>query len=150
MLSVGVSAGVFFALLKLLPLFEASTRIIAAVSGGITFLFSNLIGLAQGKVQRLLGYSSVGQMGLLVLAMALLRRIGADGSIPLVVGGLFVNHLLAKAGLFWFAGCLSAARWTRIGAVAAGPLAVAAGGRSSWSRLPACRHSRASGPSGSW
>ena len=107
MLSVGVSAGVFFALFKLLPLFENQFGIIA-LCGGVTFLFSNLLGLAQGKVQRLFGYSSVGQMGLLVLAMVLLFQIGGQGSLPLVVGGLFLNHLLAKAGLFWFAGAVGA------------------------------------------
>lgn len=105
MVSVGVSAGVFFALWKLLPLFEGQLGIIA-VSGGITFLFSNLIGCRQNKVQRLLGYSSISQMGLMMLALALLTQIGATASIPLVVGGLFVNHLLAKAGLFWLAGVL--------------------------------------------
>jgi formate hydrogenlyase subunit 3/multisubunit Na+/H+ antiporter MnhD subunit len=105
MVSVGVSAGVFFALWKLLPLFEEQLAIIA-VSGGITFLFSNLIGLKQTKVQRLLGYSSISQMGLMMLALALLTEIGATASIPLVIGGLFVNHLLAKAGLFWLAGVL--------------------------------------------
>ena len=102
MISVGVSAGVFFSLLKLLPLFEGQLRILA-VSGGATFLFSNLIGLKQSNIQRLLGYSSIGQMGLLLLALALLHQVGAVASIPLVVGGLFVNHLLAKAGLFWIA-----------------------------------------------
>jgi formate hydrogenlyase subunit 3/multisubunit Na+/H+ antiporter MnhD subunit len=107
MMSVGVSAGVFFALFKLLPLFEDQFFLIA-LSGGITFLFSNLLGLAQGKVQRLLGYSSVGQMGLLVLAVVLLRDIGAQASVPLVAAGLFLNHLLAKAGLFWFAGVVGA------------------------------------------
>lgn len=105
MISVGVSAGVFFALLKLLPLFEAQLGIIA-VSGGLTFLFSNLIGCKQTRVQRLLGYSSISQMGLMVLALALLTELGAQSSIPLVVGGLFINHLLAKAGLFWLAGVL--------------------------------------------
>ena len=121
MVSVGVSAGVFFALLKLLPLFEDQLAIIA-VSGGVTFLFSNLIGLKQTKVQRLLGYSSIGQMGLLVLALALLHQIGAEASIPLVVGGLFVNHLLAKAGLFWFAGSDPAATIsTRLVGLAAPP-----------------------------
>ena len=48
MLSVGVSAGVFFALVKLLPLF-ADQLGIAALSGGITFLFSNLTALAQAR-----------------------------------------------------------------------------------------------------
>jgi len=100
LISVGVSAGVFFALLKLLPLFQDQLSVIA-VSGALTFLFSNLIGLQQTRAQRLLGYSSIGQMGLLTMATALLRRLDADAAIPLVVGGLFVNHLFAKAGLFW-------------------------------------------------
>jgi formate hydrogenlyase subunit 3/multisubunit Na+/H+ antiporter MnhD subunit len=103
LVSVGVSAGVFFALLKLLPMFDEQLPIIA-VSGAITFVLSNLIGLAQDKARRLLGYSSIGQMGLLVLSSALLVMIGAESAIPLVVGGLFVNHLFAKAGLFWLAG----------------------------------------------
>ncbi len=101
--SVGVSAGVFFALFKLLPLFADQLGIIAA-AGGITFLFSNLVGLRQTSVQRMLGYSSIAQMGLLTLALALLHHLEAEESLPLVVGGLFVNHLLAKAGLFWLAG----------------------------------------------
>lgn len=105
MISVGVSAGMLFALVKLLPLFDAQLGIIA-VSGGITFLFSNLLALKQAHPQRLLGYSSIGQTGLVVLSLALLRRANADASIPLVVGGLILNHLFAKAGLFWFVGML--------------------------------------------
>ncbi len=123
LLSVGVSAGVFFALVKLLPLF-ADQLGIAALSGGITFLFANLTALAQGRVQRLLGYSSVGQMGLLVMAVALLDRDGADAAIPLIAGGLFVNHLLAKAGLFWFAGAFGLHDAAQSGAAARRPFAV--------------------------
>jgi formate hydrogenlyase subunit 3/multisubunit Na+/H+ antiporter MnhD subunit len=104
MISGGVSAGVFFALLKLLPLFENQLTLIAALAA-ITFAFSNLIGLRQTKAQRLLGYSSIGQMALLTMAAALLYRPGAtDPTMLLVIGGLFVNHLFAKVGLFWLAG----------------------------------------------
>jgi formate hydrogenlyase subunit 3/multisubunit Na+/H+ antiporter MnhD subunit len=103
LVSVGVSAGVFFALLKLIPIFTEQVQIIAW-SGAITFVFSNLAGLVQGNARRLFGYSSVGQMGLICLALALLMMLGAESAIPLVVGGLFVNHLFAKAGLFWLAG----------------------------------------------
>jgi formate hydrogenlyase subunit 3/multisubunit Na+/H+ antiporter MnhD subunit len=109
LISVGVSAGVFFALLKLLPLFQGQLEVIA-VSGGVTFLVSNLIGLRQTRAQRLLGYSSIGQMGLLMMALALLRQLDADTAIPLVVVGLFVNHLFAKAGLFWLAGLVGEER----------------------------------------
>jgi len=102
-ISGGVSAGVFFALLKLLPLFDDQLEIIA-ILGGVTFVLSNLIGLRQTKAQRLLGYSSVGQIALLTIAVSLLYEMGADDVVPLVAGGLFVNHLFAKVGLFWIAG----------------------------------------------
>lgn len=103
LIATGVSAGVFFALYNLFPLFENHAEVIA-ILGAATFVASNLIGLAQTNAQRLLGYSSVGQMGLVSMALALLHLLDAEASIPLVVGGLFVNHLLAKAGLFWLAG----------------------------------------------
>ena len=103
LISVGVSAGVCFALYKIFPLMDAYLSSIALI-GGITFLASNLIGLKQLNTKRLLGYSSIGQMGLLTLAMALLRETDASMHLPLIIGGLFVNHLFAKAGLFWLAG----------------------------------------------
>jgi formate hydrogenlyase subunit 3/multisubunit Na+/H+ antiporter MnhD subunit len=109
MISAGVSAAVFVALMKLLPLFKAQLEVIA-VLGAVTFLVSNLIGLQQTKPQRLLGYSSIGQMGLLILALALLELMDAEAAVPLVVGGLFVNHLLAKAGLFWLSGLIDSER----------------------------------------
>ena len=103
LISVGVSAGVLFAVYKLMPLMLDYTASIAFI-GGITFLVSNIIGLKQDNTKRLLGYSSIGQMGLLTLALALLQQLDASSQLALVVGGLFVNHLLAKAGLFWLAG----------------------------------------------
>jgi formate hydrogenlyase subunit 3/multisubunit Na+/H+ antiporter MnhD subunit len=118
-----VSAGVFFALFKLLPLFEDYLSVIA-VSGGVTFLFSNLAGLRQTNVQRILGYSSIAQMGLLTLALALMRQLGAETAMPLVVGGLFVNHLLAKAGLFFMAGAVNRRRVHGWSALAGRPLAL--------------------------
>ena len=104
-LSVCASAGMVFAVAKLLPLFGPHIGLII-LSAALTFLASNLIGLRQDSVGRLLGYSSIGQMALVVLALVVLTRTGADDAIPYVVFGLFVNHLLAKAGLFVLAGAL--------------------------------------------
>ncbi len=121
LISGGVSAGVFFALLKLLPLFEQQLPLIAALSA-ITFIFSNLIGLRQTKARRLLGYSSIGQMSLLTMAAALIYHPGADATMLLVIGGLFVNHLFAKVGLFWLAGYVGQERmrdWSLAGRPAA-------------------------------
>ena len=104
LISGGVSAGVFFALLKLLPLFDGQLGLISALCA-VTFLFSNLIGLCQTRAQRLLGYSSISQMSLLTLAACLLVQLQSGSStLYLVVGALFVNHLFAKVGLFWLAG----------------------------------------------
>ena len=115
-ISVGVSAGVFFAFYKLLPLMTDYLDSIALVAG-ITFLASNIIGLKQDNSKRLLGYSSIGQMALLTLAITLLTQAGAEAQLPLIVGGLFINHLFAKAGLFWLAGIIdrqSIKDWTVI------------------------------------
>src|SRR5262245_36737642 len=109
MISGGVSAGVFYALLKLLPLFDDQLELIAA-SGAVTFIFSNLIGLQQTKAQRLLGYSSIVQMALLMIAASLLHQLNAENAVFLVVGGLFVNHLFAEVGLFWLAGYVGTER----------------------------------------
>ncbi len=82
LIAVGVTAGVFFALVKLLPLFGEHLAVVAAL-GAVTFVFSNLIGLRQDNARRLLGYSSIGQMGLLTMTLALLQqhRRGSDHAI---------------------------------------------------------------------
>lgn len=103
LISVGVSAGVLFALYKVLPLMGAYLPSIAFI-GGFTFLASNLIALKQDNAKRLLGYSSIGHIGMLTMALAMLAQLNAQAQLPLIVGGLFVSHLFAKAGLFWLAG----------------------------------------------
>jgi formate hydrogenlyase subunit 3/multisubunit Na+/H+ antiporter MnhD subunit len=123
LISGGVSAGVFFALLKLLPLFEQQLPLIAVLSA-ITFVFSNLIGLRQTKAQRLLGYSSIGQMALMTMAAALLYRPGAESVMLLVIGALFVNHLFAKVGLFWLAGYVGKQRLEDWSVLAGRPVVV--------------------------
>ena len=103
LIAVGVTAGVFFALVKLMPLFGEHLAVVAAL-GAVTFVSSNLIGLQQDNTRRLLGYSSIGQMGLLTMTLALLQQHDAAATTQFIVAGLFINHLLAKAGLFWLAG----------------------------------------------
>ena len=63
-------------------------------------------------------------MGLLVVALALLQQIGADAAMPLVVGGLFLNHLFAKAGLFWLAGYVGKERLEDWAALAGRPVVI--------------------------
>lgn len=106
-LSVVGSAGLIFALGKLLPLYAGAYDFLI-ISAALTFLASNLAGLRQGNVFRLFGYSSIGQMALLLMALVTLTQMGAVEVLPWVLFGLFINHLLAKAGLFCLAGVLKA------------------------------------------
>ena len=64
---------------------------------------SNLIGLRRRKRNASLLFL-VGQVALLTIAACLLFRSVTKDVFFLVVGGLFVNHLFAKVGLFWLAG----------------------------------------------
>jgi formate hydrogenlyase subunit 3/multisubunit Na+/H+ antiporter MnhD subunit len=108
-LSVVGSSGLIFAVAKLLPLYGEALDLLIW-SAALTFIASNFAGLRQTNVFRLLGYSSIGQMALLLLALAFLTEVGATEVMPFVLFGLFLNHLLAKAGLFCLAGVLGAAR----------------------------------------
>ncbi|HSG27478.1 MAG TPA: proton-conducting transporter membrane subunit, partial [Candidatus Krumholzibacterium sp.] len=107
-ISAAGSGAALFALYKVLPLAGAGWYRAAAIAGIATFMASNMIALRQDRASRLLGYSSTGQMGLLlaVVAFGLQGRLGS--SFYLIAGGLFLNHLLAKAGLFWLSGVTGA------------------------------------------
>jgi formate hydrogenlyase subunit 3/multisubunit Na+/H+ antiporter MnhD subunit len=105
-IAVASSGGMLFALYKLLSLVPNYLPWIATI-GIVTFLFANLIGLKQTDTKRLLGYSSIAQMGLVITALALVLQFpNPTRYLPLVVGGLFINHFIAKAGLFWLAGII--------------------------------------------
>jgi len=120
-LSAGVATGALAALYKLLPLLPVDQPSVIVSIGLVTFLCSNLIGLKQSNAQRLLGYSSIAQLGLLVAAIAYLFQSDREELVPLVVGGLFINHFLAKAGLFWLAGILGKEKWWEWAALAGWP-----------------------------
>jgi len=121
LLSAGIATGALAALYKLLPLLPVDQLSVIVSVGLVTFLFSNLIGLKQRDAKRLLGYSSIAQLGLLVAAIAYLLGSGHEELVPLVVGGLFINHFLAKAGLFWLTGILGKDKWWEWTALAGRP-----------------------------
>jgi len=103
MIAVGSSAAFFFILYKMMPLL---THRFVYVIGGVgltTFIASNLMALKQENAKRLLGYSSIGQMGL-ILASLVLVKITGNKNFFWITGGLFVSHFFSKAGLFWIAG----------------------------------------------
>jgi len=105
LIASGSSAAIFFAVYKLLPLLGEVWMEVFAIAGLVTFVVSNLIGLRQKSTTRLLGYSSIAQMGLLLSVLGLGETTGLDkNSIRFVVAALFINHFIAKAGLYWLAG----------------------------------------------
>jgi len=104
-ISVGTSGGILAALYKMMPMMPDALLSVLAGVGVLTFGLSNLLGLRQGDARRMLGYSSVAQIGLVVAALSFAQLQDWSGPTTLLVaGGILVNHLLAKGGLFWLSG----------------------------------------------
>lgn len=102
--AASASAGIFV-LAKILPIVGDSGYYIIGLIGIITFLGSNLLGLKQDRANRLLGYSSIGQIGLLLTIIGLTPYLG-DKTL-FIAFGVLISHALAKAGLFWLAGIVN-------------------------------------------
>lgn len=92
-----VAAGVYL-VAAMYPLFQASQAAltVVAVVGGLTAIFAASIGLMQKDIKRVLAYSTVSQLGYMMLAL------GASG----YVAGIFhlTTHAFFKALLFLAAG----------------------------------------------
>lgn len=92
-----VAAGVYL-VASLFPLYEASSTamLTVAIVGGITAIFAASIGLVQTDIKRVLAYSTVSQLGYMMLAL------GSGG----YVAGVFhlTTHAFFKALLFLAAG----------------------------------------------
>ncbi|PLT35854.1 NADH-quinone oxidoreductase subunit L [Bacillus sp. V5-8f] len=92
-----VAAGVYL-VAAMFPLFTASETALAivAVTGGFTAIFAATIGLVQRDIKRVLAYSTVSQLGYMMLAL------GSAG----YVAGVFhlMTHAFFKALLFLAAG----------------------------------------------
>ena len=92
-----VAAGVYL-VARMFPLFQASPAASATVAavGGFTAILAALIGLTQRDIKRVIAYSTVSQLGYMMLALG----IGA------YVSGIFhlMTHAFFKALLFLAAG----------------------------------------------
>ncbi|MFO7780156.1 MAG: proton-conducting transporter membrane subunit, partial [Spirochaetia bacterium] len=107
-LSIGTSTAMVAALIKIVPLMPQTVAAVLAGAGVLSFAASNLVGLRQRDARRMLGYSSVAQIGLVVAVISGARLFTdvAPATVALIAGGLLVNHFLAKGGLFWLVGAL--------------------------------------------
>jgi len=97
-----VAAGAIL-LIRFAPLIEAQPGVAAAtaIAGVATAVFGSLCAIAQTDIKRLLAYSSISQIGYMLLAVGM----GAPG----VAMAHFVVHALFKSLLFMAAGKLSQA-----------------------------------------
>lgn len=106
MVSAASASASFYVLYKLLPLGGSEWLNYIAVIGGMTFVGSNLMGIKQETPNRLLGYSSIGQIGLLTMLLGLSDILGEK--LVFIAFGILISHYAAKAGLFWLSGIIKA------------------------------------------
>jgi NADH-quinone oxidoreductase subunit L len=92
-----VAAGVYL-VGRVLPIFDERTLLFIAYTGGITAIFSATIALVQDDIKKVLAYSTVSQLGYMIMAL------GVGG----YVSGLFhlTTHAFFKAGLFLGSGAV--------------------------------------------
>ena len=100
-----VTAGVFL-VGRFFPIFQASqdAMMVVALVGGITALFAATMGLVSNDIKRVLAYSTVSQLGYMMLALG----IGAYG---VAIFHLF-THAFFKALLFLGSGSVNHATGT--------------------------------------
>ncbi|MGH8115696.1 MAG: complex I subunit 5 family protein [Rhodanobacteraceae bacterium] len=106
---VMVSVGLF-ALLKLIAIvFRADAQVMALVRGGLAWLgiataiVGGLMAWAQRHLKRLLAFSTIAHLGIMLVAVAAVSTIGTRGFLLYLVG-----HGLVKGTLFMIAGILLA------------------------------------------
>jgi len=108
--SAATATASYFMLYKLLAIAGHSWDQYIAIIGAVTFVGSNLLGVKQKFARRLLAYSSVGQLGLLMLILGLRSYLGEN--LNYVVFGILITNLLAKTGFFWLTGIVKAKHLT--------------------------------------
>jgi NADH-quinone oxidoreductase subunit L len=94
-----VTAGVYL-LMRLFPVIHLSpiALLIIAAVGAVTLLYSSFAALAQVDIKKVLAYSTISQVGYMLLAVG-----AAD-----IIGGMFhlLSHAFFKSLLFLGAGCV--------------------------------------------
>jgi len=97
---IAIEAGLYAVVRVIFTIFGASSILLfLALLGVLTLLIGEMCAFSQNNIKRMLAYSSIGQIGLIVFALAIGSSYGATG-------GLFqlLSHTLAKALLFLAAG----------------------------------------------
>jgi formate hydrogenlyase subunit 3/multisubunit Na+/H+ antiporter MnhD subunit len=95
---------------------------VVSVIGIVSFVGANLFALAQNSDRRLLGYSSVAQIGLILVVVGQQDILG--DSYIFIAGGVLLAHAVGKAGLFWISGLVVGRDLTAWSALRANPLLI--------------------------
>ena len=93
---IAIEVGLYAVVRVIFTIFGAQSFLpFLALLGILTLLVGEMCAFCQNNIKRMLAYSSIGQIGLILFALALSTSYG-------VTGGLFqlVNHTLSKALLF--------------------------------------------------
>ena len=102
LVSAGTGSATLIAIDKLLLIGGAPWMQVASAIGIVSFVGANLFALSQKDDRRLLGYSSVAQIGLVLTVVGQKDILGEN--YLLVAGGVLLAHAVAKAGLYWLSG----------------------------------------------
>ena len=107
-LAIGSKAAAFALLLRLfneafLPA-VGQWQLIVAVMAAVTMLVGNLVALAQRNIKRLMAYSSIGHVGIILAGIAALSpdTIQASNGIMLYLVGYSITNLVVFSGLISF------------------------------------------------
>lgn len=103
-LGVYVLIRLFYNVMGAPPLFLQ----IFLVLGAVSIILGNILAVGQWDLKRLLAYSSIGQIGYILLAMGLDTTLGMAGAVYHMI-----NHAIFKSLLFYNAGALETALGTR-------------------------------------
>jgi len=95
---------------------------VATAIGIITFIAANVLALSQTNDRRLLGYSSIAQIGLILTVIG--QRDILGDSYLFIAGGILLAHAVAKAGLFWLSGLVKGGDLTLWASLRKNPLLV--------------------------
>jgi len=103
--SAATGAAMLYAVDKLLLIGGNQWLPLATAIGIFTFVTSNIFALAQTNDRRLLGYSSVAQLGLIFTVVGQRDILGE--SYLFIAGGILLAHAVSKAGLYWLSGLVA-------------------------------------------
>jgi len=112
---VTVKIGIYILIRMTYSVFSAETlpfigsgRTILMVLGVVTLLFGASMALAQTDLKRLLAYSTINQLGIVLIGLGIGTELGLTGALFHVL-----NHAIMKSTLFFCAGIMIAETGTR-------------------------------------